>query len=223
MYLILAGLAIAALCGFLYQVWFCRRSASIQKSIIKTTAIAMLAVVSFALSAPHLLTTGLAFCAIGDFFLSRDGDRAFLLGLISFALGHVFYIVLFAQNGDLSLLMQWPWAAFALILIFVGGFMARLLWPAAGDLRIPVMVYIAIIMGMGLCAVSMTGQGATVAALGAGMFILSDMILSTDLFLMRDDHPMRRFTPLFIWLFYWMAQVAIFVGVVAETVSFRPA
>lgn len=220
MYLILAGLAIATLCGFLYQIWYCRRSPSIKKSIIKTTAIAMLAVVSFGMSAPHLLTAGLAFCAVGDFFLSREGDRAFLLGLISFALGHVFYIVLFAKNGDISVLMQWPWAAFALILIFLGGFMARLLWPAAGDLRIPVMVYIAIIMGMGLSAIGMTGQGMTVAALGAGMFILSDMILSTELFLMRDDHPMRRFTPLFVWLFYWMAQLAIFVGM-TSTMALR--
>jgi uncharacterized membrane protein YhhN len=222
MYLILTGLAIAAFCGFLYQIWYCRRGPSAAKSIVKTTAIVMLAVVSFSMKAPIFLTAGLAFCAIGDFFLSRDGDRAFLIGLIAFALGHVFYIFLFAGLGDFSLLMQWPWAVFALAMIFVGSFMARVLWPVAGDLRIPVMVYITIIMCMGLSAISMTGQGITVAALGAGMFILSDVILSTELFLMRADHPMRRFSPLFVWLFYWMAQVAIFVGMAAETVNFRP-
>lgn len=219
MIIVFTGLAIATVCGFLYQIWFCRRPASNAKSIVKTVSIAALAGVGYFMGASTLLVAGLGFCAIGDFFLSRDGERAFLYGLISFALGHLFFVVLFASVGDLTLLWQWPWIVFALILITLGVVMARILWPVAGDLAIPVMVYIAIIMAMGLSAMSMTGQGITVAALGAGLFVLSDMILSSELFLMRPDHPMRRFTPLFVWLFYWMAQIAIFIGMVVTTTN----
>lgn len=43
----------------------------------------------------YLLLTGLIFCLGGDVFLALPQDRAFLMGLVSFLLGHVWYVISF--------------------------------------------------------------------------------------------------------------------------------
>jgi uncharacterized membrane protein YhhN len=181
---------------------------------VKTAAIAALALTGGLVSAPVLLIAGLTFCAFGDFWLSRDGERAFLIGLISFAIGHVFYVLLFfSAAGETPLFMlEMPWIIAVAALIATGAFMARILWPATGALRIPVMGYIAIIITMGIAAISTTQNGLNIAMFGAGLFILSDMILSTELFLLDANHRLRRVTPYLVWAFYWFGQVGIFIG-----------
>lgn len=63
----------------------------------------------------------------GDFWLSRDGDRAFLIGLVSFALAHLAYIGLLWQFGAVAQMSVW---AIAIGLLACG--MALVLWPRAG-------------------------------------------------------------------------------------------
>jgi uncharacterized membrane protein YhhN len=177
-------------------------------------SIAALAIAAYLIGAPVLLVVGLSFCALGDFFLSRDGERAFLIGLIGFALGHIFYIALFlnADAETWKTLFGMPMIIWLAVLIGVGAFMARVLWSVTGALRVPVMIYIAIIITMGISAISTAQSGVNIAIFGAGLFILSDMILSTELFLLRSDHWLRRVTPYFVWVFYWFGQVGIFAG-----------
>jgi uncharacterized membrane protein YhhN len=213
--MIIACIICAVICGFLYQIWFCKRPPSPTKSCVKTTAIAALALAALLIGAPGLLVTGLAFCALGDFWLSRDGERAFLIGLISFAIGHIFYILLFFNaNAAPLFLLEMPWVIGVGALMMAGGFMGRVLWPATGALRMPVMVYIAIIITMGIAAIATTQNGTKVVLIGAGMFIVSDIILSAELFLLPEKHKLRRVTPQFVWTFYWFGQVAIFSGIV---------
>lgn len=184
------------------------------KSVVKTTAIAAVAFAGVMIGAPVLLVAALSFCAIGDFWLSRDGERAFLVGLISFAIGHVFYVSLFfSAAGETPVFMlEMPWIIAVAALIATGAFMARILWLATGALRIPVMGYIAIIITMGIAAISTTQNGLNIAMFGAGLFILSDMILSTELFLLTANHSLRRVTPYLVWAFYWLGQIGIFLG-----------
>jgi uncharacterized membrane protein YhhN len=212
--MLIASVVCAAICGFWYQVWFCVRPASLLKTTVKTLSIACLALAAFFVTAPPLLILGLSACAVGDFWLSRDGDKAFLIGLISFAIGHVFYIPLFlwTGGGEIGLLLQMPWAIFAVGLIAIGALMATRLWPAAGNLRMPVMVYIVIIMCMGLSAITTTSAGLNIACFGAFLFVISDMILSVELFLLSENNILRRVAPRFVWAFYWMGQAAIFIG-----------
>ena len=55
----------------------------------------------------------------------------------------------------------------------------------------------------------------TVVAGAAGviaglLFILSDMVLAAETFVLKLDHPARRVTPYVIWGTYWGAQVGFF-------------
>jgi uncharacterized membrane protein YhhN len=185
------------------------------KSSVKTMAIAALALAATLVGAPSFLVAGLAFCALGDFWLSRDGEGAFLIGLISFAIGHICYILLFLNTPAAPVfLLEMPWVIAVGVLMMTGGFMGRVLWPATGSLRIPVMGYIAIIITMGVAAISTTQNGSNVVLIGAGLFILSDIILSAELFLLPQEHKLRRIIPQFVWTFYWFGQVAIFSGIV---------
>ncbi|MBU0734217.1 MAG: lysoplasmalogenase, partial [Proteobacteria bacterium] len=41
----------------------------------------------------HVLLIGLLFCLGGDVFLALPQDKMFRLGLVSFLIGHIFYII----------------------------------------------------------------------------------------------------------------------------------
>jgi len=56
---------------------------TLARSAAKTLAVAMLAVLAAMQGGPLLLVVALALSAVGDAFLSRDGDKAFLGGLAS--------------------------------------------------------------------------------------------------------------------------------------------
>ena len=101
---------------------------SLARSAAKTLAVAMLAVLALMQGGPLLLVAALALSAVGDAFLSRDGEKAFLGGLASFLLAHILYVPLFLQSGGGSgLLGTESWrgaialalAAFALSLIHI--------------------------------------------------------------------------------------------------------
>ncbi len=183
-----------------YGVWFSPRTSSVPKSVVKTVSIALLGLIAVLAGGPFALILGLAFGALGDFWLSRDGERAFLFGLVSFAIGHIAYVVLLMQFGgrfDLSLLT-----------IFVLGFagaMAAVLWPRAADLRWPVMGYVAIIAAMGVLAVGME-DGPMLGTFAALSFIVSDAILSVEMFILAAGAPIRRVTSRLVWLTYFAAQ-----------------
>ena len=66
---------------------------------MKALATALLAVLVFVENGPLLLFIALAMSAIGDAFLSRAGDRAFLCGLAAFLAAHLVYIGLFSTTG----------------------------------------------------------------------------------------------------------------------------
>ena len=58
----------------------------------------------------YFILLGLIFCLGGDVFLALKQEKAFLFGLISFLLGHVFYVIAFFQISSYS---HWTWIAAA--------------------------------------------------------------------------------------------------------------
>ena len=58
-----------------------QHAADAARTAVKTLAVALLAVLTFVENGPLLLFAALALSALGDAFLSRDGDRTFLAGL----------------------------------------------------------------------------------------------------------------------------------------------
>lgn len=126
-----------------------------------------------------LIVAGLVCSLAGDVFLMLPRDR-FVAGLVSFLLAHLFYIAAFALDG-------WRvsgWAAVPLVLY--GAHMLRLLWPHLGRLKVPVVVYVSVILLMALQASSrwlaVGGWESAAACAGALLFVASDSALAWDRF-----------------------------------------
>ncbi len=188
------------------------REPSARRSAVKTASTALLALLAWMQGGPLLLVVALALSSAGDFFLSRDGEKPFLLGLTSFLLAHIAYVPLFLSvGGGLDILIAEPWRM-ALSLVTIAGaiLLLRRLLPAAGaQMRVPVAVYTAAILAMMLAAATVPSP---VILVGAALFVLSDSLLAISRFLMPEGSPRQRPTGAAVWIFYYLAQAAITLG-----------
>lgn len=188
------------------------RPPSLKRSAAKTLAVALLAVLAHQQGGPVLLFAALALSALGDAFLSQDGDKAFLGGLGSFLAAHLAYVALFVVVGrGLSMLTGAPWliVAAAVMAVFAVG-MLRLLWPHIGsDLKAPVSVYVAAIFAMGVTALT---TGSVLVIAGAVLFMASDALLATERFLSEKVERQRVWMRYAVWALYYLAQLAITLG-----------
>ena len=185
---------------------------SLARSAAKTLAVAMLAVLAFMQGGPLLLVAALALSAVGDAFLSRDGEKAFLGGLASFLLAHILYVPLFLQSGGGSgLLGTESWrGAIALALAAFAIVMLAALWRRVGPaLRIPIAVYVAAILAMGISALTTSD---TLVIGGAVLFMASDGLLAAEKFLLAAISPHRVWMRYAVWALYYAAQLAITLG-----------
>ncbi|MEY9974493.1 putative membrane protein YhhN [Lysinibacillus sp. RC46] len=147
-----------------------------------------------------LIVIGLVFCMVGDYTL-----QWFLIGLTSFLIGHIFYILAFSSTNE----RQVPtWAK--IVLLVYGASMA--VWIAgtvfsSGEvvLGIAVIAYISVILTMGWTAIR---TGSTFATIGALLFISSDSYLAINKFVM----PLP-FSHEFIMLTYYSAQILIALSI----------
>jgi uncharacterized membrane protein YhhN len=136
------------------------------------------------------MIVGLVFGAIGDAALLGRGRRWFLAGLVAFLVGHVAYV------GGFALLIapeRWLGAAgWPVVLpIAVGGVALAVLWNRLGALRIPVIVYVLVIVAMVIGALAVYRADAlpdparTRLLVGATLFFLSDLAVARDRFVGR--------------------------------------
>ncbi|MCD4686505.1 MAG: lysoplasmalogenase [Anaerolineae bacterium] len=130
----------------------------------------------------RLIIAGLIASLVGDVALMFPGDRWFLGGLVAFLGGHVLYIAAFNQSRDGD-------AAWYYLLPFVlyGALMLWWLWPHLGTMRLPVIVYVAVIMIMAWQAanrwlIDREADATLVALVGAYLFVASDSVLAVDRF-----------------------------------------
>lgn len=147
-----------------------------------------------------LIVIGLVFCMVGDYTL-----QWFLIGLTSFLIGHIFYILAFFSTNE----RQVPaWAK--IVLLVYGASMA--VWIAgtvfsSGEvvLGIAVIAYVSVILTMGWTAIR---TGSTFATIGALLFISSDSYLAINKFVM----PLP-FSHEIIMLTYYSAQILIALSI----------
>ncbi|MDI3335376.1 lysoplasmalogenase [Defluviimonas aestuarii] len=201
-------LIFAALLATLYEIAFCWRETSWPKSVIKTGSVAVLALAAPGLAAPMLIVAGLALGALGDFFLSRPGEKAFLAGMAAFAAGHLAYAAEFWTPGTLPPLVP------ALVLLALGISTEFWLAPRTGALRWPVRAYVGVITLMALAALTL-GQDRQVTLWGAVLFVLSDLFLSLDLFVVKSP-GLNRLLSHALWAAYWSGQALILLGMAAN-------
>lgn len=199
------ALLISLIAAVLYLLML-KQETSWRLSAIKTSATALLAIIAWHMNGPALLVAGLALSALGDFFLSRDGEKAFFAGLVSFLAAHVAYIMLFAGVGQgPAVLLSTPLVLAAAILIAVSLALVRIiLRHVSGQLRLPVMIYCTALVLMGLTAFA-TERSLIIA--GAVMFVASDAILAWEKFVEPAASARKPPMRLAVWVLYYAAQV----------------
>ncbi|MET9855363.1 lysoplasmalogenase [Streptomyces sp. NPDC006450] len=124
--------------------------------------------------APRLLVAALLFGWGGDLALLFDADPAFLIGMGSFAAGHVCYLVLFRGRGGIGRRRTGTvlGAAYAAALLST----VTLLWSdLPAELRIPVAGYSLLLTAMAY----RSGVLGLRAGLGGALFLLSDTLIAT--------------------------------------------
>ncbi|RUT81038.1 MULTISPECIES: lysoplasmalogenase [unclassified Mesorhizobium] len=185
---------------------------TLARSAAKTLAVAMLAVLAGLQGGPLLLVAALALSAAGDAFLSRDGEKTFLGGLASFLVAHIVYVALFLRSGGgLRVLGAEPWrGAIALAMAVFVVIMLAALWRRVGpSLCIPITVYIAAILAMGISALTTSNMWVIG---GAVLFMVSDGLLATEKFLVAAISPHRAWMRFAVWALYYAAQLATTLG-----------
>jgi len=94
-----------------------------------------------------LLTVGLLFGSLGDIFLTNSVEVYFKLGLSSFLIGHIFYIIYFIKNFKFN----FKGLLISLIILFASIGVSYWIIPnLQQDLKIPVLVYIFVITTMAI-------------------------------------------------------------------------
>ena len=136
----------------------------------------------------YLLLAGLCFCFVGDVLLALPQKKMFLLGLVSFLIGHVFYIIAFFYAARISV---WTLVGTLIILIIS---VSVFLWlrPHLGSMKLPVLAYIIVITIMlsGACSVlgdsGLIRSGRIMVFAGALSFYFSDLFVARDRFLKKE-------------------------------------
>lgn len=130
------------------------------------------------------LAVGLLFAWAGDLFLLGEGDLAFLLGLGSFLVMQVCYLVAFLRVPGPGLVRAWKIALVPYLILWV--LLVVLVWPGAADMRIPVLVYSGVIIAMAVAALDLVLRIPQVLAWrvagGALLFVVSDALIALTSF-----------------------------------------
>ncbi len=198
---------------------------SLQLGYLVSKPLIMLSLTTFYfLSVPPMARSRSAIMAMvcsfaGDIFLMKEDF--FIAGLISFLLAHVFYIFTYRQHqseeSENALAgLQRIRLAFPVILAASG--LVIILFPALADLKIPVIIYAAVLAAMVLNALFRFGKTSSVSFwlvfIGAVLFMASDSILAINKFL----EPLPD-AGIYIMLSYCAAQFLIVTGLIKHPQS----
>ncbi|MHA1244992.1 MAG: lysoplasmalogenase [Candidatus Heimdallarchaeota archaeon] len=128
---------------------------------------------------------GLILGLAGDLLLINRPDPEeqkvlFMLGLVSFLLGHIFYLVAFVLTITAPYTFTLWTLGILIPLIIYGVLIGVKILPTAEEMKIPVLAYILIIFSMGIIATMLFGEMSTKGYLtllvGVLLFIISDTI-----------------------------------------------
>ena len=177
--------------------------------------IPMALIILYALLTKPLLSITYKRIIIGGLFVSIVADGViywFIAGLITFFIGHIFYIFAF-RHASRKPMPKWA----ATLLLLYGAGMA--IWISGSQflegemvLGIAIIAYIFIILTMGWMAIR---TRLPLAIIGALLFIFSDSVLAIDRFVY--DIPYRD---AFVMISYYGAQVFIAASIRSRVVKY---
>ncbi|MFD4026601.1 lysoplasmalogenase [Streptomyces sp. NPDC058576] len=165
---------------------------------------------------PRLLVAALLFGWGGDVFLLADNDLAFLVGMGSFAAGHVCYLTLFRRGEGQGRAGRAPaplatGAGYAVVLVVF----LVLIWPdLPADLRVPLTGYSLLLTAMAWRA----GVFGPYAAAGGALFLLSDALIATGI----AEWPQAPAPDFWVMLTYVAAQALLALGVLTKDTGQTP-
>ncbi len=175
----------------------------------------------YALSAlrklPGWLVIALLASCLGDSFLMYEARKPvyFVLGLGSFLIAHLAYIILFIKTSEpvsWQLRIKKRGMILGMLLAYTAVLLALLL-PRTGALQIPVVVYAVVLCAMTMTAFLRTSSGlsahALLVALGSVLFVISDSLLAVNKFVFA-----LPYAPVWIMGTYLTAQYWIVRGMV---------
>jgi uncharacterized membrane protein YhhN len=154
----------------------------------------------------YAIAAGLVISLAGDVFMMLRKKR-FLEGLICFLVAQVCYTFAFLSGIRLKF-SSWPTLPLLIWTVLV----VVILYPHLGKMRVPVIIYILVIITMARAAlersIQLPGTAALAAAAGGVFFVISDSILAFDRFV----KPFRS-AQAFILSAYFAAQWLIALSV----------
>jgi uncharacterized membrane protein YhhN len=162
----------------------------------------------------------IVFSLAGDTALMFDSVNSiyFIIGLLSFLISHVFYIIAYRQHqndesADALQGIRKLRAAFPIVLAGTG--LVVILYPVLGALKFPVIVYALVLVVMVLNALFRLGRTSVISFwfvfIGAMFFMVSDSLLAFNKFLSPIAH-----SGLLIMSTYISAQFLIIEGLIAH-------
>ncbi|WP_027671669.1 lysoplasmalogenase [Rheinheimera baltica] len=148
---------------------------------------------------PRGLILALLCCMTGDVLLAWNAQTLFVYGLAAFLFGHIGYLLLLRPFVSFNALLLIPYTLFAAVAL-------SLMWPALGEMAIPVLVYIGILVAMSF-ATWCSRDSNNWLIIGGLVFISSDALLGLNKFY----QPIPEADSL-IMLTYYLAQYALIRG-----------
>lgn len=163
-----------------------------------------------------LVITAIGCSIIGDVLLlfEKNSPLFFIFGLVSFLLAHIFYSITFyyfLQKQHIKI--SWKLLPFVACYYFL---LLYVLFPTLGNMKLPVVVYGAVISTMFFIALHIffTKQNAYLIIIGAAFFVLSDTLLAINKF-----YTTYYQASIFIMITYSFAQYCIVKGIVKITLN----
>ncbi|MFT5023298.1 MAG: alkenylglycerophosphocholine/alkenylglycerophosphoethanolamine hydrolase [Colwellia sp.] len=158
--------------------------------------------------AHKLFMLGLVFSIFGDFFLDYDRVNWFVLGLAAFLVAHLFYIFSLKPLVAMPIVSK-RLPVIGLYCIYgVGVFL--IIYAGLGDLFIPVLVYMTILLLMGIT--TLLSQKANIWLIIGGLsFILSDSFIGLNQF-----YHQIPYASVWIMTSYYFAQLALVNGMFTQ-------
>jgi len=150
-----------------------------------------------------IFITGLIFSALGDFFLDYDSVNWFIFGLGSFLIAHIFYIF---SLKPISLLTAKKRSLIIAAYLIYGVSMFTLISSGLGELFIPVLIYMGVLLIMALTTL-ISNKANKWLIIGGLSFVISDSLLGINKFY----NPVAN-AQLFIMISYYFAQYALVRG-----------
>jgi len=169
---------------------FFERKESVPGKLLTKTPLSFLFILAAAIQSHpvpayyRFLLIGLILCLCGDVLLIFSQRKAFLFGLVSFLLGHIFYVLAFFNVSQASSAV---WVVAVIVCVFSIGVFVWLR-PHLGSMMVPVILYITVITSMVIGAGAvlfdpiLPQNGRAVVFAGALFFYLSDLFVARNRF-----------------------------------------